>query len=69
MTALDERLRGVLELLSARPGDGYADIGSDHAALPLAALRSGLFKRVIAVELRAGPLRRRNEPSSALAFS
>lgn len=54
MTALDERLRGVLELLAARPGGDYADIGSDRAALPLAALRSGLF--IIAVELHPGPL-------------
>lgn len=51
---LDNRLTGVLELIRA---PSHADIGSDHAQLPLALLQRGHCERVIAVELNAGPLR------------
>jgi tRNA (adenine22-N1)-methyltransferase len=50
---LDARLSAVLSLISA---EVHADIGTDHAALPLALIESGRCERVIAVELNPGPL-------------
>ncbi|TSA88131.1 tRNA (adenine-N(1))-methyltransferase [Deinococcus detaillensis] len=50
---LDARLKAVLQLIRAA---SHADIGTDHAALPLALIRSGRCQNVIAVELNAGPL-------------
>lgn len=51
---LDNRLNTVLQLIRA---ETHADIGTDHAALPLALIESGRCRKVIAVELNAGPLR------------
>ncbi len=53
VTNLDPRLQGVLHLIRA---DRHADIGSDHARLPLALVQSGRCKWVVAVELNPGPL-------------
>lgn len=50
---LDARLKAVLQFIRA---EAHADIGTDHAALPLALIRSGRCQKVIAVELNAGPL-------------
>lgn len=50
---LGARLNAVLQFIRA---DTHADIGTDHAALPLALIRSGRCQKVIAVELNAGPL-------------
>lgn len=52
-TTLDPRLGGVLQLIAA---PRHADIGSDHAQLPLALVASGRCQTVVAVELNAGPL-------------
>lgn len=50
---LDARLEAVLELVQAHV---HADIGSDHAHLPIRILRTGRAARCIAVELNPGPL-------------
>ncbi|GGK40312.1 tRNA (adenine-N(1))-methyltransferase [Deinococcus malanensis] len=50
---LDARLEAVLELVQAQV---HADIGSDHAHLPIRILRAGRASRCIAVELNPGPL-------------
>ena len=50
---LDARLEAAAGLILAPL---HADIGSDHAALPLALLRAGRAERVIIVEKTAGPL-------------
>ncbi|GGL78368.1 tRNA (adenine-N(1))-methyltransferase [Deinococcus aerolatus] len=50
---LDARLEAVLELIRA---DVHADIGSDHARLPVRLIREGRVGRCIAVELNPGPL-------------
>lgn len=50
---LDARLSAVLGFIRA---DTHADIGSDHARLPLALIDSGRCQHVIAVELNPGPL-------------
>lgn len=51
--ALDARLLAAAQLIRAGV---HADIGSDHAALPIWLLRSGRAGRVVIVEKTAGPL-------------
>lgn len=53
MPTLDARLEAVLELIRA---EAHADIGSDHARLPVRLIRGGRVQRCIAVELNPGPL-------------
>ncbi|BCV20611.1 tRNA (adenine(22)-N(1))-methyltransferase [Moorella sp. Hama-1] len=53
---LPARLRAVAALVPA--GSAVADIGSDHAYLPLYLAGSGRCSRVIAVEVAPGPYRR-----------
>ena len=50
---LDERLRAVAGLIQAGL---HADIGSDHAALPLFLLHSDRAERAVIVEKTSGPL-------------
>lgn len=50
---LDARLEAAADLIRAPL---HADIGSDHAALPLVLLRCGRAGRVVIVEKTAGPL-------------
>jgi len=52
---LSRRLECVLELV--RPCAVLADVGTDHALLPVAAVRRGLAERAIAADLREAPLR------------
>ncbi|WP_309571612.1 tRNA (adenine(22)-N(1))-methyltransferase TrmK [Deinococcus sp.] len=53
MPTLDARLDAALALIRA---DVHADIGSDHAALPIELVRRGNVRRAIIVELTSGPL-------------
>ena len=50
---LDARLEAALALIRA---DTHADIGSDHARLPIALLRTGRVSRALIVEKTSGPL-------------
>ncbi|WP_241899943.1 tRNA (adenine(22)-N(1))-methyltransferase TrmK [Deinococcus sp. UR1] len=50
---LDDRLETVLSLIRA---ESHADIGSDHAGLPLELVRRGHIERGVIVELNPGPL-------------
>lgn len=52
---LDPRLQRIRELVSACVGL-HADIGSDHAHLPIALIKSGGATHVHIVELNSGPL-------------
>jgi tRNA (adenine22-N1)-methyltransferase len=52
---LSRRLECVLELV--RPCVVLADVGTDHALLPVAAVRRGIAERAIAADLREAPLR------------
>ena len=52
---LSRRLQCVLELV--RPCAVLADVGTDHALLPVAAVRHGIAARAIAIDLREAPLR------------
>jgi len=51
---LSPRLRSVAELVPT--GAVLADIGTDHAFLPVYLLQRGLIQRAIAADLRQGPL-------------
>ena len=53
LPTLEPRLAAAAELIRA---EVHADIGSDHAALPIFLLRSGRVRRCLMVEKTAGPL-------------
>lgn len=50
---LDDRLEAVLQLIIA---EVHADIGCDHAKLPIRVIQENRAQRCIAVELNLGPL-------------
>jgi len=49
------RIRCIAERVAY---ETMADIGTDHAFIPIAALRIGVAKKAVACDLRAGPLER-----------
>lgn len=51
---LSERLEMLIRL--AGTGQTAADIGTDHGFVPIELIRRGLFSRVIAADVRKGPL-------------
>ena len=51
---LDARLKAVADFV--RPGTVFADIGTDHAYLPVYLLENGIVERATASDLRKGPL-------------
>ncbi len=55
MQELDKRLQAVASFV--RPGSRVADIGTDHAYLPVWLVRHGVCPGAIASDLNAGPLR------------
>ena len=55
MQELDKRLQAVASFV--RPGSRVADIGTDHAYLPVWLVRQGICPAAIASDLNAGPLR------------
>ena len=55
LDGLDGRLRLAAQMVP--PGARAADVGCDHARLPIALVRSGRCPLVIASDLRQGPLR------------
>ena len=54
MTHLDKRLSAVAALV--RPGSRVADIGTDHAYLPVHLVEAGICPSAIASDIGAGPL-------------
>ncbi|MDO7905442.1 tRNA (adenine(22)-N(1))-methyltransferase TrmK [Paenibacillus sp. JX-17] len=50
---LSQRLQRIMEQIPA--GSKLADIGSDHALLPVAAIQSGTVVRAVAGEVNTGP--------------
>lgn len=51
---LRERLTAVLR--EVRPGSVVSDVGTDHAHLPITLCRRGIARRVIASDVRDGPI-------------
>lgn len=64
---LSPRLRAAAELVP--PGARFADIGTDHAYLPVWLIRNGVIDRAIAADLRQGPLDRARETAEKYAVS
>lgn len=56
---LDSRLSAVADLV--RKGTSFADIGTDHAYLPVYLIEKGIINNAIAADLRKGPLENARE--------
>ena len=56
---LSKRLQALAELVT--PGDIVADVGTDHAYLPIYLLNSGKCPGAIAMDVREGPLQHAEE--------
>lgn len=56
---LSERLQAVFRLTEG--GVCVADIGTDHAYLPIELVRQGKYQRAIAMDVKKGPLERAKE--------
>ena len=54
MTGVSQRLQAVLEL--TKNSSTLADIGTDHAYLPILACKNGFCKKAIACDINKGPL-------------
>ena len=64
---LDKRLSAVAALV--RRGSTVADIGTDHAYLPVYLVQSGACPRAVAADLREGPLAAAREHVAAAGLS
>ena len=53
---LSDRLRLIAGLI--KKGSKVADIGTDHGYLPIFLVKSGITDRVIAMDVRKGPLKK-----------
>ena len=60
---LDNRLSAVASLV--RINTRFADIGTDHAYLPVYLIENGIIDRAIAADLRKGPLENAKETAQA----
>lgn len=56
MTTLGPRLAALADRVL--PGVAMADVGTDHAGLPVALLAEGRVSRAVGIDRRAGPLKR-----------
>lgn len=60
---LDKRLSAVAGLV--RKGTSFADIGTDHAYLPVYLIKNDIIESAIAADLRKGPLENARETAEA----
>lgn len=51
---LDARLSGIVSLI--KKGESVADIGSDHAYIPMYLIKNGICEKVLVTDIRQGPL-------------
>lgn len=64
---LDARLKAVFDRV--RPGAFLADIGTDHAYLPIALCQAGRIRGAVACDIRRGPLERARAHVAACALT
>ena len=64
---LSPRLRSVAELVP--PGAKFADVGTDHAYLPVWLLQRGVIRHAVASDLRHGPLDRARQTAEKYGLS
>lgn len=64
---LDKRLSAVAGLV--RKGTHFADIGTDHAYLPVYLIKNGILDRAIAADLRKGPLENARETAQIYSLT
>lgn len=67
MQKLSKRLQAVADFVT--PGSRTADIGTDHGFLPIYLIQSGRCPRVIAMDIRKGPLLRAQEHIAAAGLA
>lgn len=64
---LTPRLRMIADLVP--PGARFADIGTDHAYLPVWLIQNGIIDHAIAADLRPGPLERARDTAERYSVS
>ena len=64
---LDSRLMAIADLV--RKDKIFADIGTDHAYLPVYLVEKGVIKKAIAADLRVGPLENAKEAVVSYGYS
>lgn len=64
---LDSRLMAIANLV--RKGKLFADIGTDHAYLPVYLVKKGIVSKAIASDLRKGPLENAKEAVVSYGFT
>ena len=61
--ALSERLKAVADMVTV--GNRVCDVGCDHGFVPIYLVQQGKSPRVLAMDLREGPLRAAREHVAA----
>lgn len=56
---ISERLRAVAGMVS--PGCRLADVGTDHAYIPIYLMQNGVIPQAVAMDINQGPLLRATE--------
>ena len=56
---LSKRLQAVADLVT--PGYTIADVGTDHAYIPIYLVEKGIVQRAVAMDINEGPLDRATE--------
>lgn len=64
--AIDARLASLADFV--RQGAVFADVGTDHAHLPLFLLSEGRISHAVCTDINEGPLRKAKENAHALGF-
>ena len=65
MAELSKRLQAVADLVT--PGMRLADVGTDHAYIPIYLTQNGLVPSAIAMDINKGPLERADTAAAVRA--